>query len=1231
MSIMGTVASGIGLNLITNIIWDKKMQRDNKLAIKQIKTIIGSFNSQYDNTEIDTFAFQNFIEKTEVIESIYKRVFQSFQNEKNENIIEFKKLIAQNAIDNINQYYEPLGRKVHNEEIFFQYFFELIDSVIEIRDSLLTLEMSAQTSILTDKLELTQKQIKEDLEIQIAKMKEDNVFAEEKLNEIYNLINLYKFHQAEEELSHILESLHLLSDHQKEFVYYQKARIYIKKDEYQKLDDVIQNISRYNTDSKYIAEINYQISLKRKDISLFEESLQAFKKNNYSNENILIKTINYKINNEKYKEAWELLTDNDELKTNLLESHEAYYFYGVLLAQNGKLDMALGAFSAAFNLHKNMAYKFSYIVVKANIQVSNREAQIFKLHDDVFQEIKEDIKEFENLEYLLEFLPFEEKMNYWTLLINLLLMVNPKEALHKIQSINDFDDNNFFLSLKADVYLKNNLKDKAKVILQSIFEYLEINTINYFIILNEESDWHTIISQYNKLSSSEFKCNPNIFMLYLKARYMTKGYENIRKELIDVINSESDSIPVNIELLRITIEAKDDRLYNKVISSLHSKKDKTHEEELRVYGEVLNSYEKYYDSRSLLREHLEKSEELFKVFISTFIQINQFSRETLEVYEITKELYRKGVKYNSLLKFKVDIEMRLGLARKAIQTLEDYRTTFGIDEYYAYYFVVAKMEKGDLEGLDNEIEYLLKSNESNNLQLVSHLKARLGMWDDAQRTALRALFLLPEQLEEKILMNYISMHFSNIDKEQKDLDLDEVRVNTVVIIKSEDKYRNIAIHGDKSIVKKSGEIKYGCENYSFDDSISLLLVSLGRKGEKIKLQDDNYEVVDIVNLYGYFQNYCIKKLQEDFPDHNYFISYSTEDPVKLKNNLEETMKLVGEERTQQLSNYNFGIEIGMPLSYLSGKNVDSYSEMIVSLLNHKNQHLYAGEVNIYKDSEYVLSISSLIMLAYLGLLDKLETISSKCSITTYVEKSIREGIKEAQKHAKTSSGIMYLSEEGELRGYNYNENDKINRKTFWTNILLSITDMNKFEVEIEEHSLYETIPNILLDEDLSSIDLSKNSNKIFVCDDLFIRKLYHGVTQKNNTTNVIGFLLSEKLLSPTELLDLILRLVKEKYLYPINSEIVTSLILYINQIEDKAERDVNLKKLKEVYNNILNEQSRSYYKNIHEEVIKEIHAYGLPAGFLYELVREPFKLKPYNLFVEEKKKEILKIYFGNKS
>lgn len=1214
---MEAIALGLFTNLISNLVSDGKMNLQNQKTIKQIRQRIGEFNRKYDNTVVDTHAFQNILEKSKFVERVYTRIFKNYSIDA-EPITDFKRTIALYAIEEVNKFYKKYSRCIKDEEVFYEYFSDLVDTCISIREGLLTLESSIQTAILTEKVGSSKREILEAMQDQFEHMKEDNCFAEDKINEIKSLVNLFKYTEAEKELSNALEAQQFLSNSQRELVYYQRARIYINTGRYSELEKITKKIRRINSNSKYLTEIKYYIACHQQDVKSFEEAIESFVEYKYSSEQILLKRVYFEFILEKNNNVCDMITINGKLKEELLEYPEVHFYFGHILNQNCDFNNGYLEFSKAFELRNNIVYKYNSMISKYHILMNERIKRA-DLSEKYIEEVNKAIDEFKKIKYITEYQSDKEKEDYWVMLIELSLIIDPKKTLNEITKLDEkLSESKLIRSMKAEVYYRNNMTDSAKIILEELWKYIPHNTMLLFTIYANEGRWNEIIVKYKELADIEYSENPTVIAILMKAKSEVEGYENVRDELLRLTKTFASEISYIGNVIKVILENNDELSLSEILRLIDSKKGNYFDSGLQLISELLYNYSKFEEVRELIEDRVLESEALNTIYIRTLWDFEKKPEMIVIVNEKVKELYNNGCRYRDFLMFKVQVEKVLKLPRKVIQTLEEYKKIHGIDDYYASYFIDAKIEKKEYDNLEEEVELLLSSNNPVSHQLVAILKAKQEKWDEAQRIALSALYNSHSNLGKEVLRNYISMHFSNLHRERDEVDLEEARNNTVITLESKGTARKIAIHTDKSFLENSGEIKFDCENYHADDTISILLTLMGKKGEIINLEGVEYRIVDIVDLYVYFNRFCLIKLQTEYPDHSYFINCSAPTPEELIGEMMKIMASSNQQKQEELKWYNFQeLNNGLPISFFSGNNIDSYSEMIISLLNYKKQHLYAGEIAVYKNKEYVISLSSIIFLAKFDLLDKLEQVYGKCVITVETEKSIREGTKESQKHAKLTSGFVNFDEDGELYFYSYTEEDKRDRKAFWARILQSISKLKNEKVEIDDNDMYEIFAKHLLDEDVSSIELSKKSGKVLVCDDLFIRKLHHGVTATSNTTNFVGFLISEELLTCEEFIDLMLKLLKVEYLYPLNAPLLFKSFLWVLSIESEDTRVEYFEKMKEIYRHILDEGSEQYYNNIYHEIVKMTRDYDIPVVWVYELVREPLKLKPLDVIVNE--------------
>ncbi|MED3928815.1 hypothetical protein P4594_27650 [Priestia megaterium] len=1223
--------SAIGTKIVSTIIGEQikklTLKWEETRKIKFIKTTISDFNRKFDNTELDTYAFQQVMLEQDIIETVYTTIFLPHTVQSG-SLESFKKKISQITLAKVNGIYIQNKRnQIHNEVIFFDYFEELVNLLCKIKNEIIPWKDALKIGIVTEEIRENHADTQRKIEEHFEKLREDNIFADDKINEIKKMVNLYKLYDAENELSEVLESQHLLSIPQREEILYEKAKIYMynrsTENMHVELEKVKSKIKRINPNSSFISEIDYHIACEKKNRKLLDESLISFQEHRYSNEKLILKKVNFEINIENFDEAFNLLTSNGEMKIELQEHHEAHFHFGNILLRKGLLKEALKEFIEAFQIHNCLPYKYNTLVVRYHILL-NEYKKLEVKSKKITEPAQLLLKDLNEIVYAVKYFPYESRAVYWLIVVSLTTVLDEKKALKLLDNIDsELKANSDMKNLIADIYFHNNLYEEAKEALLEISNHNVQYAINLFTIFSTKEDWQSIVDKYNSFIEPGITSDPIMRTFYLKARYKLFGYLEIIKFLVPLVEENPNNEIVLGECLNIVLENHDISKYELIIKLIKNNKSSISSSILGSIARLLLKFKKSNEVKELLETRIEHDEQLLQIYILSLGEIKETSENATSVYERIKYLYSKGVRFKFLLEFKVELEILFNNWRKAIETLIEYKKIHGLTNYYAYYMIVAMLERHEVENLEEEVDYLLASGLSYNYFLVANLKAKQEKWDEACYIAIQALYNSYENLEENVIKNYFSFFMSNLEKNQ-DVVFKRAANNTVVILEKGHYVRNIAIHSNEGIVIKPGEQKFNCENYNRNDAISLILKSNAEVGEELDLQDGRYKVREILNLYTYLFRFCSQKIQAEYKNTEefYFIeSSSSEDLVeKLKDNL----AIFNENRNKQIEMYNFGVQTGMPISYLSGNSILGYGEIIISLLNHKTQHFYAGELSIYENKEYVLSLSSLIMLNHFNMSNKLAQIVEKCYVSPKLIKSIEVAIKESQISSELQKGIVTLNEEGEIAGYTYSDEEKSKMKKFWTSLLMTATNLSRTEVLIEDRDIYDYIGEFVLEADIESIELSERSNRVLVCDDLFIRKIHKGITNSSNTTNFIGFLVSEALLEPDELLDLLIRLVESRYLYPINSNLILAYLDSMFSVyKGSEELKVQFGKLKKVFKYILDEETKVFYNDIYMDFLKPIMEEGL-TSLVYELVREPLKLKPLSELRQEAKQKIFK-------
>lgn len=1240
--ILSTLATNFALGIITNlssnVLWDAKSRHNGKKKSEQIKQRITDFIRKYDGTPLDSSEFQQFFNER-VVTEIYNAVFKPQTTNG-----DYLASLPQQAFDAYKERRNANGKTSGSDiGIFRKYFDELIDELNSIRTDLLSFEHMGQTAIIIEE-ERTEhrktrgviRSVKKELVDSFSEMLRsnlgqisnpmigDNEFAWPTIKEIEALIDKRFFEDADTKINEALNNKKTLSINQIENVLYQQARILINTNKYDALLTIIDGLKGVNPNSKYIYEINYFIACNTKDSALLKASIEELKHLGYPPEKCTLKEMNYLMAQQDYDAVHALLFVNDELITAFDGYHEAHFYCGLLMANADRYAKALYHFEKAYALRNVALYKYYAIQSEYYLLGNNSHGMFFKPESFIekAKAIKDQLKEYD---YLIESLGQEASVNHFVNLLNLTQFIDPNKAISEIESIEpQLLKNVLIKSVVADIYLKHGEIDKAGALLDSIWNYSFHNFLNILIIFQEKGNWDEIILRYRALTDAEYLTNPNIRAIYLQAMFMAEGYEKVKDIVVSLQDEDLKQPEFICEVINILLTQKDTDEYKKLFARIDGQKNTLPIDVMILLNSLLLGHRLFVDVINLCKERAQEDDILFGQYIYSLEGSTEDDASSIPyVYEEVTRLFNAQNRSKHLLRIKAKIENMQNLYAKSIKTLDEYRSLYGMDDFYAYYYVATKYKSQEFNDVVEQCRYLHDSDSPMFQQIVAMIWAKTGRWAEAKRLAIAVLYKNHESVPKEFYGNFVNMFFANIHQDAGEPELTCAVSGSLVTLVSSSGDRRIAIHSDSSLIGREGEYKFGFENYTELDAISLLLTSHGRINESVTVFDEEYIIKEIIRLPSAFVRYCIAKLQTEYPDHGFFKTVSSSTPEEAIDKLKEVMHEHRNSIERYLEFYNFkNFDSGLPISALSGHDIESYTQTIISLLNQNGQHLFAGEVTIFKNQKYVLSLSSIILMSVLGLLDRLKSISQKISITNVVDIGIRQGVREAQQKSKVIAGYTFVTDEGNLSFNSYTEEYKEDKKQFWSDILGNIQSFSKYDVEIQENEYYALLSDWMLKEDFSSIELSKVQKKVLVVDDLFMRKISHAVVGTPNTTNSIGFLISEGLIAPEELLEIVLRLVKFKYTYPISEPIILELLNFIFSIEDEEKRDQQFDKLRAVFNEILSEESRNYYMEMHLALQSRE---DLPSIIKYELVREPLRLMPWDQLVRKHVQKMLGI------
>ncbi len=216
MSLLIYIAKSlIAPNYAKYLISKHLMKSEDENLILEIEGKISAFNRKFDDTEVDSNFFVDFLLQSDFVSSIIDRVFHAYKTTKGD-YITLSKDLADEAIDFINLKKDEIKHPhVKIPSVFEDYFEELFGKLVDFRESLLTIKEKAIVSIVNESVNESVNRVERKLSRNIEELKtlELNTMNCEKLDNWYmtntrNQCSLVLFdHENNEFINELLNRL----------------------------------------------------------------------------------------------------------------------------------------------------------------------------------------------------------------------------------------------------------------------------------------------------------------------------------------------------------------------------------------------------------------------------------------------------------------------------------------------------------------------------------------------------------------------------------------------------------------------------------------------------------------------------------------------------------------------------------------------------------------------------------------------------------------------------------------------------------------------------------------------------------------------------------------------------------------------------------------------------------------------------------------------------------------
>lgn len=769
------------------------------------------------------------------------------------------------------------------------------------------------------------------------------------------------------------------------------------------------------------------------------------------------------------------------------------------------------------------------------------------------------------------------KYYYYYYLYSLLIQ-EPMLCVNEYEKLNDVlkKDKELKITYIDALILTNKIDLAEKIISEVPNELTEIEMLVRFVdVLSIKKDYKKIIELLDGKKLDNLKDNGFLLTKYVQALMNEQGIEETKK----VIDKECLKIPlVNIAIAEILYKNKYSK---KEILKYCEQAIQTVELDDELIIEILaEKFEKmqlFNKSIQLLEKCQMKYIKTKIIYIRNVIQDPKCSESSItNALKIIEEIIRIDKKSNELLVYKGDLLKR---KNRHAEALKCYEEAFDISNTYAsaYYCLSSKYESQDYYNIDKYINVLDNSNDLEHMIIIAAMYSKQGNFQEANRKIYHIIYNMKDKINLDILAKIIFGIFFTDYNEYKWKEYDKVKNNTIAVLNDENGIvKKVCIETDIKLQKEIEKL-YDVELYNYQSTMRNKL-ALKKKDDIVIIENKKYVIKNIVNKYEYFMFKARDTFFENIPDKSKYGSIIKTD-INAKDPLKDIMPFL-----QQRKNYTENIintyrmknnEVGLTISRFSKMFGSDECRTIKSLLNDTDGLYYTGEISNEVVEEYVITISSLIVLKIFGM-DKI-LIDNK-SIIHVAESTINKLNKYfLEKASDRNSTSMGIGNDNKLYMIENTEKDIENEREFIREIIEIANQLKIEKNTYQEDKL--SLFSILDEEEQDSMCIAKNKNYTLIVDDLCLRKIYVYFSNgdKNNQSNSMEFM---KYMTFAERIETLEKVSKTQYLYCISKDTILELLFW-NQDEQK---------LKTIISNLLETQEKyKYNRKIIGEAVLELY------------------------------------------
>jgi hypothetical protein len=925
-------------------------------------------------------------------------------------------------------------------------------------------------------------------------------------------------------------------------LFYYKGLICLERGDKEGTQHYLSRIEEVESENKFFFILKSRIALNDDNSVVFFEAIDGLRKINHDSNDILVRIMNYELTQGHTETVISSLTELGVVKADFDNNPDALYYLGAAYLNENKFFDARKNLLSSDTL-KPSRYKKFLIILSEIIPLLRRPGIIYLLSDDDKNKLRDCLEKLLSISDYFEEKSLEVKAEFWSYVLNIKLLLNPSEIIVDVEKFTkELREHERIQLMLAEAYSLVGVENRANDIYQALYNQdknprLLLKVLNKYY---EQKEYHRITDFVNSLEEREFDEDGDIAAIYLLAFSKQNGFELAMVKFEELRQAFPNSIMLNTNASFVAFEHENNELAKTLIEKAISLISEDNDPVRFFIAKNCESIGLIEQAIKVLEPFKQYSVKASEMLVKLLLISEEPTRDE-QAEQIVDELIQTGNASQNILHAKAEIALRRENISEALDPLI---TSHRINPstYAAYNIVAVKLQLQQKEGFDEYITYLKDSHSPKAVMLAAVALDYLNNRGTAEELAYTALVSLGMEFDETIYMQYIMFYMQRGARARRDeviIDFACVERDTVIqLISNTGENRFVCINSELNLITTEGFMAFGCEHYTHSSVVAIQLLRRSIN-DLVVLDGIEYVIGSVTNKRIHAFRYCLSRYTELCPESSIIkaISINSDDPISSLLPFLDSGK---KNREFLLAQYNFENTIGLPIAALCEKNYSKYPSAILMIFDKSEQIFYAGDVNDFdiNNQSIILSISSIIVLKTLNLLNKLEGFSERLYVPESLYAAIRNIFEDVSENEVNVSGTMHITDEGMPLYLPISDEQKQEKINYWRDVLLFLDKVNKISVNAES-TMLNTAP-IMNDFEIDTIEAGRQLSGLVICDDLFVRKVSNTIIGEGQTRNSIALL--QSIIDENEMLNAIHFLSKVNYLFCFNAEVMYRLI-----------------------------------------------------------------------------------------